>query len=99
METLSGALSDMCALDYAVKSTLEQGTHVTKDEFRDKLRKARQSGEITNKEVDLLFHVMDTVKDGMIGKDDLDLIGFTRPTFAEKLSSSSSSSSTTSTRP
>jgi magnesium transporter len=47
IETLTGALSDMCALDYAVKSTLEHGTSITRDEFRTKLRRARQSGEVT----------------------------------------------------
>lgn len=83
IETLSGALSDMCALDYAVKSTLEEGKTITKDEFRIKLRKARQSGEVTDKEVDLLFHVFDSVKDGMLDKEDMDLIGLTRPSPTE----------------
>jgi Mg2+ and Co2+ transporter CorA len=73
IETLSGALSDMGALDYAVKSSLDHGTAISKDEFRVKLRQARQSGEVTDKEVDLLFHALDTVKDGMIGKDDFDV--------------------------
>lgn len=76
IETLHGALSDMCALDYAVKSTLEQGTQISKEDFRVKLRRARQSGEITNAELDLLFDVMDIVKDGMIGKEDMHVIGY-----------------------
>ena len=83
IETLSGALSDMCALDYAVKSTLEEGKPTTKDEFRIKLIKARQTGEITDQEVDLLFHVFDSVKDGMLDKEDMDLIGLTRPSPTE----------------
>lgn len=79
IETLSGALSDMCALDYAVKSTLEEsGAAVSKTEFREKLQQARQSGEVTDQEVDLLFHVLDAVKDGMIQKDDMDMMGVTR---------------------
>ena len=107
IETLTGALSDMCALDYAVKNTLEQGTSITRDEFRTKLRRARQSGEVTGtcffskmlkdiksfsppppsssssssfteQEVDLLFQVLDAIKDGSIGKEDMDLIGLSR---------------------
>jgi EF-hand domain pair len=77
IETLSGALSDMCALDYAVKSTLEEDTHITKQEFRAKLRKARHSGDISDQEVELLFSVMDSVKDGLIGKDDF--FGLSQP--------------------
>ena len=93
IETLAGALSDMCALDYAVKSTLEEGKTITKDEFRVKLRKARQSGEITDKEVDLLFHVFDSVKDGLLDKEDMDLIGLSRPSPTEVADPISSSSS------
>ena len=109
IETLSGALSDMCALDYAVKNTLEHGTSISRDEFRAKLKRARQSGEVTgmcmvlllffypslsrvgplinskllccaDKEVELLFQVLDTVKDGLIGKDDMDLAGIIKET-------------------
>eukprot|EP00797_Seminavis_robusta_P007016 Sro1478_g276020.1 inner membrane magnesium transporter MRS2 (461) ;mRNA; r:8312-9694 len=97
IETLSGALSDMGALDYAVKSTLDQGTVITKDDFRIKLRQARQSGTVTDAEVDLLFHVLDTVKDGMLRKEDMDAIGFSNaspvPSNESRTTSSSSSSS------
>ena len=72
IETLTRSLGDMAALDYAVKSTLDQGNTISKEEFRLKLILSRQSGEVTDDEVDLLFHVLDTVKDGMITKDDFD---------------------------
>ena len=83
IEALSGALSDMCALDYAVKSTLEEGRGISKEKFRIKLKRERQSGEVTDREVDLLFSVFDAVKDGEIHKDDLDLIGITQPAPSE----------------
>lgn len=66
IETLTGALSDMCAIDYTVKSTVEQGQILDKDTFRRILKKSRQDGHISNAEVDLLFDVFDRVKDGYI---------------------------------
>jgi magnesium transporter len=71
IETLSGALSDMCALDYVYKNTVEVGVSVDKAQFRRILTKARQSKKVTPKEVDLLFEVLDRVKDGELNNEDL----------------------------
>lgn len=71
IETLSGALSDMCALDYVYKNTVENGVSIDKAQFRRILTKARQSKKVTQKEVDLLFEVLDRVKDGELNNEDL----------------------------
>ena len=49
-----------------MKSSVGRGVAVTKSEFRRRLRTARQSRQISDKEVDLLFGVFDRVKDGML---------------------------------
>jgi magnesium transporter len=79
-ETLAGALSDMSALDYTLKATLNRGERLTKDDFRRIWNKAARAhdrmpdqfndGVVPAKEVDLLFEVFDNVKDGFIGEDD-----------------------------
>lgn len=71
IETLAGALSDMCALDYTVKTTIEQGKSVDKESFRKILKKARQSKRASQKEVDLLFDILDRVKDGELSPEDM----------------------------
>jgi magnesium transporter len=71
IETLSGALSDMCALDYVFKSTVENGESLDKAQFRRILTKARFSKKASQKEVDLLFEMLDRVKDGELNQDDL----------------------------
>lgn len=70
IETLSGALSDMPALDFTVKSMLEREEPMSKEEFRMRLKQARMSRKATEKEVDLLFDAMDVQKDGMLFRDD-----------------------------
>jgi magnesium transporter len=72
LETLSSALSDMCALDYTLKAALEEygAKPMNKQEFGLELRKARSSRIVTEREVDLLFDIFDIVKDGHIGSDD-----------------------------
>ena len=70
IETLNGALSDMCALDFTVKKMLDTGESMSKEEFRTNLKKARLSGKVTDAEVDLLFGVMDSQKDGILQNDD-----------------------------
>jgi Mg2+ and Co2+ transporter CorA len=89
IETLSGALSDMGALDYAIKSSLDQGIPLCKEEFRVKLRQARQSGEVTDREADLLFNALDTVKDGMLAKEDFDVLRYSN-SFSSETSKPSS---------
>lgn len=66
IETLNSALSDMCALDYTLKTSVGRGLVVSKADFRRRLRKARQSQYISDNEVDLLFDVFDRVKDGLL---------------------------------
>jgi magnesium transporter len=70
IEALSGALSDMCALDFTVKTMLERDTPMSKEEFRMRLKQARLSRKVTEKEVDLLFDTMDMRKDGVLATDD-----------------------------
>jgi hypothetical protein len=70
IETLTAALGDMCALDYTFKTVIEAGSPVTKNVFRQTLKRARQSKSVSDAEVDLLFEVFDHIKDGSIGDED-----------------------------
>jgi magnesium transporter len=70
IEALTGALSDMSALDFTVKTMLEKNAPMSKEEFRMRLKQARLSRKVTEKEVDLLFDTMDMRKDGFLFKDD-----------------------------
>lgn len=70
IETLTNALSDMSALEYTVKTVIEDGKILDKDQFRAVLRKARQTKKISPKEVELLFDVFDRVKDGHLTPED-----------------------------
>ena len=72
IDTLTSALSDMAALDYTVKTMLVRDTPMSKEEFRMRLKQARQSRNVTKKEVDLLFNAMDFNKDGVIYRDDFE---------------------------
>uniref|UniRef100_A0A7S2Y6K2 Magnesium transporter n=1 Tax=Entomoneis paludosa TaxID=265537 RepID=A0A7S2Y6K2_9STRA len=78
IETLGSALSDMCALEYTLKYTIQEKKRLRKEEFRDVLRNARRSSRITDAEVDLLFDVFDRVKNGEIASDDLPFLDFIR---------------------
>ena len=69
IDTLTNALSDMCALDYVVK-VVEAGHDLNKDRFRQVYKRARQVDNVTAKEVDMLFETFDTVKDGFLRLDD-----------------------------
>jgi magnesium transporter len=70
IDTLTGALSDMSALDFTVKAMLEKQTPMSKDDFRMRLKQARATRNVTEKEVDLLFDAMDVQKDGVLFRDD-----------------------------
>merc|ERR1711935_999053 len=69
IQTMSNALSDMTALDYTVKKMMK-GKRMGKEEFKQQLTTARQSKKCTEKEVDLLFNVLNTHKDNVLGKED-----------------------------
>jgi hypothetical protein len=69
IETLTSALSDLCAVDYAIKSVTEEGKALNRDQFRLLLSKARKA-HTTEKEVDILFNVLDKVPDGCLNSDD-----------------------------
>ena len=71
IETLSSALSDVCALDLALKDIIHQGKRLDKNGFRDVIREVRRSKQISDEEVDLLFGVFDKVKDGALGSEDI----------------------------
>ena len=70
IETLSNALSDMCALDYTVKSVMFDSQTFDKESFKKALIKSRHSGSATDKEVDLLFQALDSTKDGLLSSED-----------------------------
>lgn len=70
METLTSALSDMCALDHTFKSSVERGEALSKEQFRVLLKNSRQSKEASTREVDLIFDVFDTIKDGSLKSSD-----------------------------
>ncbi|KAL7566746.1 hypothetical protein ACA910_017794 [Epithemia clementina (nom. ined.)] len=76
IETLSNALSDICALDHAMKQIKQRGKAIDKEGFRALLREARRTKQISNKEVDLLFDVFDKVKDGVIGLEDINFLEY-----------------------
>lgn len=70
IETISGALSDMAALDYCIKVMVENGTPMSKGIFSKHLKESRHSGDVKGKEVDLLFDVLDISQDGKIYTED-----------------------------
>ncbi len=69
IRTMSDALSDMTALDYTVKKMI-RGTTMSREEFKEQLTIARQSKQCSKKEIDLLFDVLNTQRDDVLGKDD-----------------------------
>jgi magnesium transporter len=72
IDTLTGALSDMSALDYTIKTMLVRDTPMSREEFRMRLKQARLSRKVTEKEVDLLFDAIDFNNDGVIFRDDFE---------------------------
>ena len=70
VETLTNALSDMSALDYTVKNMVDSNAQLTKEMFREQLKKARVSGNVSEGEVSLLFEVMDKQSDGILSDMD-----------------------------
>jgi hypothetical protein len=49
MESLTEALPDMTALDHALKSTIEKGQPIDKSQFRNVLRRARNSNQASQR--------------------------------------------------
>lgn len=70
IETLTNALSEISAVDYAIKTTVGRGDHIDKESFRKVLQEARMVTKATDEEVDLLFDVLDREKDGWLGFED-----------------------------
>jgi len=70
IETLSGILNYMTALDYVVKTMRERKKKMTKSQFIEKFIESKQCSEIKEKEVNFLFNILDTTKDGMFYQDD-----------------------------
>jgi Mg2+ and Co2+ transporter CorA len=69
-ETLSSALSDTAALDYVVKKMMHGNVSLTKEDFAEALARARRSQQASEEEVNLLFEVLDTHKDGRLSSKD-----------------------------
>jgi hypothetical protein len=70
IETLTNALSDIAAVDFTLKSTIERGVAIDKDKFSEALKEARISKQASQKEVDFLFEVFDRANDGFLASDD-----------------------------
>mmetsp|Transcript_8774 Transcript_8774/g.13457 ORF Transcript_8774/g.13457 Transcript_8774/m.13457 type:complete len:504 (-) Transcript_8774:165-1676(-) len=70
IETLTGALSDMNALDYTVKQISRDGTPMNRSQFKETLRKARHSKSVSEAEAELLFNALDTSEDGLLYNED-----------------------------
>lgn len=68
-ENLASALSDMTALDYAMKVARRSGG-LNRERFRQLLKKGRPSKHASRQEVDLLFQIFDRNADGYLRSDD-----------------------------
>ena len=66
----------MSALDYTIKQSIEQGIRMDKETFRRKLERFRASKKTTDKEIDLIFDILDDagIKDGALTKDDFPMV-------------------------
>jgi EF-hand domain pair len=69
IQTLTRALSDMTALDFTVKKMM-RGKRMSRHEFKHQLNMARNGQECSDKEIDLLFKVLDTQKDNFLDSED-----------------------------
>ena len=69
-KTLTKALSDMVALDYAFKKMMLYNATFNKTEFQKVLSEARLSQKVTTEEIDLLFEILDTTKDDHLSLED-----------------------------
>ena len=61
IETLSGALEEMEALDYTIKQAMQRNRALNKQQFKNELLKRRT---VSDDEVDLLFSILDVTGDG-----------------------------------
>ena len=89
IQTFVNSLSDMGALDYTVKKMMilqqqqqQQGgggpagvVAMDKLAFKNRLQEARMSGNVTDREVDFLFGVLDTHKDNQLTPQDFSVPG------------------------
>ena len=69
IQTMTNALSDMTALDYAVKKMM-RGKSMSREEFKQELNTARQLKKCSDREIDVLFNVLNQNQDEVLGKDD-----------------------------
>lgn len=74
IETLTNALSDMNALDVTIKKLLLDKSGMGEHEFHENLKQARESGTVTEAEVQLLFSALDQQKDGVLFFDDFEAL-------------------------
>jgi hypothetical protein len=65
IQTLTGALSNMEAIDYAVRCMADQNRSFSRDSFRDKLIEFRQR-PIEEREFDMLFRAVEVGKAGIL---------------------------------
>ena len=69
IQTMYNALSDMSALDCAVKEMMK-GKRMCREEFKNQLATARHSKTCSDKEIDLLFNVLNTHEDDFLDEKD-----------------------------
>ena len=67
IENITGAMSDMNALDYLLKQLIQKrDLHLDREDFRASLRSYQGTNALTDAEYDLLFEILDTSKDGKL---------------------------------
>ena len=70
---------------------MDEGKPMDKDDFKKNLLEARHMSEVNEKEVDLLFDVLDISKDGLINNEDfrsIESLGYPRHKQMKKVSQS-----------
>ena len=65
IQMLTGALSNMEAIDYAVRCMADQNRSFSKESFRDKLMEFRQR-PIEERELEMLFGAVEDGKTGIL---------------------------------
>ena len=66
-KNITGALSDMNALDYLLKQLIQKrGLHLNREDFKARMQSYQGTNALTQAEYDLLFDILDTSKDGKL---------------------------------
>lgn len=79
IETITGALSNLQSVDYAVKTLVDADRPMSRDEFTRRLFECRPNSPLNVREINMLFQVFDQSKDGYLYTDDFPSIESFRP--------------------